>query len=74
LHDYAREAGRDPADIGMETRINMADGPPDVWAQQAEAWRGLGATHLSVNTMHAELRTPAAHIQAIRQFKDAVGT
>jgi len=73
LHDYAREAGRDPADIGMETRINVADGSPDVWAEQAEAWRGLGATHLSVNTMNAGLRTPDAHIQAMRQFKDAVG-
>lgn len=28
---------------------------------------------LSVNTMNAGLRTPDAHIQAIRQFKDAVG-
>lgn len=73
LHDYAREAGRDPADIGLEARINVADGSPDTWAQQAEAWRGLGATHLSVNTMNADLSTPDAHIQAIRQFKDAVG-
>lgn len=74
LHDYAREAGRDPADIGMEARINVADGSPDAWAQQAEAWSGLGATHLSVNTMSAALGTTDAHIQAIRQFKDAVGS
>ncbi len=73
LHDYAREAGRNPADIGLEARINVADGSPDAWAQQAEAWRGLGATHLSVNTMSADLSTPDAHIQAIRQFKDAIG-
>jgi probable F420-dependent oxidoreductase len=72
LHDYAREAGRDPADIGMEARINVANGSPDVWAQQAESWRGLGATHLSVNTMNANLNTPEAHIQAIRQFQEAV--
>lgn len=73
LHGYAREAGREPADIGLEAHINVADGSPDTWAQQAEAWKGLGATHLSVNTMNAELSTPDAHIQAIRQFKDAVG-
>ena len=73
LHDYAREAGRDPADIGMEGRINVANGSPDVWVQQAESWRGLGATHLSVNTMSADLSTTEAHIQAIRQFKEAIG-
>ena len=73
LHDYAREAGRDPADIGMEGRINVANGSPEVWVQQAESWRGLGATHLSVNTMSADLSTTEAHIQAIRQFKEAIG-
>ena len=57
----------------MEARINLADGPPEFWAQQAQAWQGLGATHLSVNTMRAELRSPDAHIKAIRQFKEAVG-
>jgi probable F420-dependent oxidoreductase len=73
LHDYAREAGRNPADIGMEARINVANGSPDVWAQQAESWRDLGATHLSVNTMNADLSTPDAHIQAIRRFKEVAG-
>ena len=73
LHDYAREAGRDPAAIGMEARINMANSSPETWGQQAEAWRGLGATHLSVNTMSAGLSTPDAHIQAIQKFKEVVG-
>jgi probable F420-dependent oxidoreductase len=73
VQSYAREAGRDPSVIGMEARINLADGLPEVWAQQAQAWKGLGATHLSVNTMRAELRSPDAHIKAIRQFKEAVG-
>src|SRR6266403_2217492 len=66
VQSYAREAGRDPSAIGMEARINLADGPPEFWAQQAQAWKGLGATHLSVNTMRAELRSPDAHIKAIR--------
>jgi probable F420-dependent oxidoreductase len=73
VQSYAREARRDPSVIGMEARINLADGLPEVWAQQAHAWKGLGATHLSVNTMRADLRSPDAHIKAIRQFKEAVG-
>ena len=54
--------------------MNIADGPPEFWAQQAQVWAGLGATHLSVNTMRAALRSPDAHIKAIRQFKEVVGS
>jgi len=72
LHTYAREAGRDPATIGIEGRIAMAGSTPDVWAKEAKAWQALGATHLSVNTMRAGLRSPAEHIAAIQRFKDAV--
>jgi len=57
----------------MEAWINIADGPPEFWAQQARVWEGLGATHLSVNTMRADLHSPDAHIKAIRQFKEVVG-
>jgi probable F420-dependent oxidoreductase len=72
MRRYAREAGRDPATIGIEARINFAGGRPETWAQEAEAWQKLGATHLSVNTMKAGLRSPADHIKAIRQVKGAL--
>jgi probable F420-dependent oxidoreductase len=73
MRQYAREAGRDPAAIGIEGRISFAEGNPDTWAEAAEAWQKLGATHLSVNTMRAGLRSPDEHIKAIRQFKEALG-
>jgi len=72
LHQYARDAGRDPASIGIEGRVSIAGRPPEDWAQEAEAWKKLGATHLSVNTMGAGLRSPQEHINAVRQFKEAV--
>jgi probable F420-dependent oxidoreductase len=72
LHTYAREAGRDPSTIGIEGRIAMAGQTPDIWAKEARAWQALGATHLSVNTMRAGLRSPTEHIAAIQRFKDAV--
>jgi len=34
-----------------------------------QAWQSLGASHASFNTMKANLRSPAAHIEAIRRFK-----
>jgi probable F420-dependent oxidoreductase len=60
----AREAGRDPAAIGMEGRTSWR-GDPGKLAEQAAAWRDAGATHLSVNTMGAGLRTVDEHLAAL---------
>ncbi|MDR7555221.1 MAG: LLM class F420-dependent oxidoreductase [Armatimonadota bacterium] len=71
LRRYAREAGRDPAAIGLEGRIAIAGSTPDQWRQEVERWRRLGATHVSVVTMRAGLPTPQAHIHAVRRFLEA---
>ena len=73
IKSYAREAGRDPKDIGIEGRIMIGQGSADTWAKEIAEWKKLGATHLTVNTMKAGLGTPAAHIDAIRRFKEATG-
>ena len=72
LHGHAREAGRDPLSIGIEGRINVADGTPEMWAKRAKEWEGVGATHISVNTMKAGMGSPQDHINAIRQFKEVM--
>jgi probable F420-dependent oxidoreductase len=69
LREYAREAGRDPAEIGLECRLNAAD-PPDRIVRAAAEWAGLGGTHVSVATMRADLLTPDAHVDAIRRVRD----
>jgi probable F420-dependent oxidoreductase len=73
LKIFAREAGRDGESIGMESRINLADGNPELWQSQARAWEEMGATHVSVNTMRAGLSSPQDHINAIQQFKEVIG-
>ena len=73
LKVFAKEAGRDAATIGMEPRINLGDGDPEFWQEQAEVWEDMGATHISVNTMRAGLNTPQDHINAIQQFKEVIG-
>lgn len=73
LKIFAREAGRDGESIGMESRINLADGNPELWQSQARAWEDMGATHVSVNTMRAGLSSPQDHINAIQQFKEVIG-
>lgn len=71
IHGYAREAGRDPAAIGIEGRISFALGSAESWIKDLQAWQRLGASHVSVNTMKAGLATPTAHIEAIRKFHRA---
>ena len=74
LERFAREAGRDPSKIGIEGRVDLLLGPPDTWAEQTKAWRDLGATHVSVNTMGAGFGSGTQkHIEAIGQFKELVG-
>ena len=73
MRAYAQEAGRDPASIGIEGRVNLTESAtPDLWAEKARAWKDLGATHVSLNTMRVGLKSPQDHIDAIRQFKEAV--
>jgi probable F420-dependent oxidoreductase len=74
IHSHARAAGRDPMSIGIEGRISLSQGSEETWLKQIAQWRDLGATHLTVNTMKAGLATPAAHIDAIRRFKEATAS
>jgi probable F420-dependent oxidoreductase len=60
----ATAAGRDPASIGMEGRLNW-HGDPDDLAEQASRWRAAGATHVCLNTMNAGLATPQEHLAAL---------
>jgi probable F420-dependent oxidoreductase len=72
LRTYAREAGRDADKIGIEGRINLAQTPPDGWEKVSQAWKNLGASHLTVNTMKAGFSSPTDHIEAIRRFRAAI--
>ena len=72
MRQHAQAAGRNPAQIGIEGRLNIAGGNPDTWAREAAAWSEAGATHISINTMRANLPDPDAHIKAIADFKEAV--
>jgi probable F420-dependent oxidoreductase len=69
---WAEEAGRDPAAIGIEWRLDIATGTPDEWRAAADEWKALGATHLSVATMRGGLAGPDAHIGRIAEAAEAL--
>jgi probable F420-dependent oxidoreductase len=65
IDQAAREAGRDPEGIGMEGKLEFGDGDLDRLAQEAESWRAIRASHLSINTMGAGLARVDDHIAAL---------
>ena len=71
IRNYAREGRRNPSDIGIEGRIGFGQGLPEAWLKDLQAWKDLGATHVSLNTMRAGLKSPSAHIEAIQRFQAA---
>lgn len=73
VHAHAAAAGRPPGTVGIEGRLSINEVPEDEWATEVERWRGLGVSHLGLNTMGAGLPTPEAHIAAIKRFAEAVG-
>jgi probable F420-dependent oxidoreductase len=74
LHNYAREAGRDPAEIGVEAFIFVADASPDEWVGQAQAWQELGADYVTVFLGDAGLVTLGQQIDAIQRFKETLSS
>jgi probable F420-dependent oxidoreductase len=72
VHQYAREAGRDPAALPLEGRVRLGGQSPDAWLKQAEAWQALGATSLIAEPRNGGLRFPDGHLDALRRFKDRV--
>lgn len=73
LRRYAEEAGRRPADIGLEPRLLFGESDPMVWGQQVAEWQSAGATHLSLNTMYAGFDTPQPHLEAMERFATEMG-
>jgi probable F420-dependent oxidoreductase len=87
MRSSARRYGRDPAVIGIEATMTIIDRTPDELRAEVEAWRQLGASHITVNTMPerwieseqrwnkasiGQLANPTAHVEAIRKFRDAL--
>ncbi|MCY4639659.1 MAG: TIGR03619 family F420-dependent LLM class oxidoreductase [Chloroflexi bacterium] len=70
LHREVRRAGREPASIGVETRVQVAGRSVDEQVAAARAWKQAGATHLTLNTMGAGLSGAGPHIEAMAAFAE----
>lgn len=72
IDEAALAAGRDPAQIGMEGRVNFTGEVAKALAH-AEVWREAGATHVSINTMGAGLDTVDRHLEVLEEFAGKLG-
>jgi probable F420-dependent oxidoreductase len=72
IRQYAKDAGRNPDDVGIEGRSALARASLDECVSQAKDWEKLGAHYTTLVTMDAGLKTPDDHIEVIRQFKEAL--
>ena len=69
----AEDAGRDPATIGMEARVNWSDGGLGSTLDAIGDWERVGATHVSINTMKSGLRSIDEHLDVLDQVATALG-
>jgi probable F420-dependent oxidoreductase len=68
----ATDAGREPATIGMEGRVNWQP-DHDRFVRQVERWRSAEATHIGINTMEAGLASVDDHIAALASAAQLIG-
>jgi probable F420-dependent oxidoreductase len=65
LREAAAAAGRDPARIGLEPRVEFGDGDLLRIRDEINAWHDCGASHLAFSTMDAGLADVRAHLGAL---------
>lgn len=70
LTGYIREAGRDPAQVGLESRVRLGGKKPDEWLKEATTLKQMGAAYMTVETRWGGMGSPSEHINAIRRAKE----
>jgi probable F420-dependent oxidoreductase len=72
LEGLLAAARKKRSDIGLEARMQFGGGDAGTWKQTFEEWNAIGATHITINTMGVGFDTPQKHIEAVRQFAEAM--
>lgn len=62
---HAERLGRARESLGLEGYLSLSWVPADKWERHVDAWRDLGATHLTVTTTGAGLTTAQEHVDAL---------
>ncbi|NIP14086.1 MAG: hypothetical protein GWM88_04880 [Pseudomonadales bacterium] len=68
----AREAGRDPAEIGTEAGVAVVGPREAEWQDRVVGWRQVGLTHLCLRTLGGRL-SPAEHMSKLEEVVGRLG-
>ena len=68
----ATAAGRDPSSLQMEGRVSWTAAGIEKVVDHVARWRDAGASHLSINTMNADLGAVDDHLGVLATVADAV--
>jgi probable F420-dependent oxidoreductase len=79
LRALTREAGRDPAKMGIEVWVSPGLGGPEEWRRELRFWKEAGVTHITASTTYASNHHKriaghgaADHLVAITRYREAV--
>jgi probable F420-dependent oxidoreductase len=79
LRAYAKDAGRDPASLGIEVWTSTGDGGPAAWRDEIRFWKDAGVTHVTLNNTFGRYHhkriaetSAAAHLDAMTRYREAV--
>jgi probable F420-dependent oxidoreductase len=67
------DAGRDPASFGLQARLSLRQGDPDLWREYYAWYLDHGFTHFCVSTIWSGASTIDEHLELLRRFCDEVG-
>jgi probable F420-dependent oxidoreductase len=74
LREAVRAHGRDPQAFEIRLQTGFASKSPDEWAKDVDMFRDMGVDYLCFSTMRSGLASPRDHIDALKRYKDAVGS
>ena len=79
LRALTREAGRDPAHLGLEVWVSPGVGGEEDWRREIAFWKGAGVTHVTAHTTYVSDHhkrisgsSAAEHLAAITRYRAAV--
>jgi len=70
---YLETHGRDRGRFGIDATVYCKGEDVERWLRDAERWRELGATHISVQTLGQGYASWKQHLDAIQNFKESLG-
>ena len=70
---YLQDFGRSPESFGIDATVYCKGNDVEQWVRDAERWKSLGATHISIQTTAQGYGSWQQHLEAIQQFKEALG-